>query len=602
MSELRRLLRRTVNALRPGRAEAARAREVAAHLALLEDEYRRKGLSEAEARRAARRAFGGESWNDRQRDARSIVWLDDLRRDLRYALRTLGRSPGFTIVAILTLSLAIGANAAIFTVVDHVLIQSLPAPDADRLVRLYSSSPEEPRGDSSMDDVADWRRAATSFDSLTAFGGTNVTITGPGDAESIGAMLVGPDFFEITGVRLPLGRPFAASDYESGANAALGPLAVEGTIAGPAAVILSDELWRRRFRANPAVVGGHVQLNGRDAVVAGVMPAGFRFNESAWGEADCWVPLVESALLGHRRFRQLTAIGRLKSGISVAAAAAEMNVIALSLQKAHPKDDDQRTVRVEPLKDSMTADVRPTLLILLGGVGCVLLVACANVAGLLVVRATGRRREIAVRVAIGAGRGRLLRQWLTESTILAVAGGSAGLLLAVWAVPTLTALAPQSLPRLAEIAVDRQTVLFGVAVSLVTGVVCGAAPAIGLGGLRPDLLRTSVTVGSAHRRWLRPLLVTLQVGIAVVLLVGAGLMARSFVAVRTLDLGFDPRNVLTFGVSLRGPQYQIARGLSGLLARSDNPSRRAPGRRRRRQRHRAPARWHRGQLLGRGAR
>ena len=553
---MRRLLRRLVNVLLPGRAEAARAREVAAHLALIEEEYRRRGLSDDEARHAARRAFGSESANDRQRDARSIVWLDDLRRDTIYALRTLGRSPAFTLVAILTLSLAIGANAAIFTVVDRVLVRSLPAPDADRLVRLYSSSSAAPRENASMDDVADWRAAATSFDFLAAFGWTTFPMTGDSGPESLVGMLVGPDFFTMTGVRMPLGRPFIASEYTSPANAAFATFAKPKDVRGPAAIILSDQLWRRQFGADPQIVNRRVRVGSLDAVVAGVMPADFQFNETLTGQADCWIPLVESQLQGRRRYRQLIAIGRLKPDVSIAAARAEMHVVALSLQKAYPKDLGQQTVRVEPLKESMTARVRPTLLILLGGVGCVLLVACANVASLLVVRATGRRREVAVRVAIGAGRGRLVRQWLTESTVLALAGGAGGLLIAVWAVPALTALAPQSLPRLAEIAVDNRTVLFTLALSLTTGVVCGVAPMIGLGQPSVDILRSFATVGRGHRGWLRPVLVTVQVGLAVVLLVGSGLMARSLVAVHTLDLGFDPRNVLTFGVYLsRNPQY-----------------------------------------------
>jgi putative ABC transport system permease protein len=556
VSELRRLLRRLANAFFPGRAEAARAREVAAHVTLIEDEYRRQGLSEDEARPAARRAFGSESANDRQRDARSFVWLDDLRRDVTCALRGLGRSPAFTLVAILTLSLAIGANAAIFTVADHVLVRSLPAPHADRLVRLYSSSPDQPKDGASMDDVADWRRAASSFDLLTAFDGTTVTIAGAAGVESVIGMLVGPDFFTMTGVHMPLGRPFAAPEYASLANAALANFAFGKAMKGSAAIILSDPLWRRQFGADPQVVGRHVRLNDGDAVIAGVMPADFRFNESSWGQADCWIPLVEAQLLGHRRYRQLIAIGRLRPGVSLAVATAEMTVIARSLQRAHPQDDGKWTVRVEPLKESMTAGARPTLLILLGGVGCVLLVACANVTNLLVVRTAGRHREIAVRVAIGAGRGRLVRQWLTESTMLALAGGATGLLFAVWAVPALTALAPPSLPRLAEITVDGRTLLFGVALSVVTGIVCGVAPALGLGQVSPDILRSATALGSGHRRWLRPMLVTLQVGLALVLLVVAGLMARSFAAVRALDLGFDPSHVLTFGVNLiRGPRY-----------------------------------------------
>ena len=500
--------------------------------------------------------FGSESANDHQRYARSVIWLDDLRRDTIYALRTLGRSPAFTLVAILTLSLAIGANAAIFTVVDRVLLRSLPAPGADRLVRLYSSSPTAPKENASMDDVGDWRGAASSFEMLTAFGGTTLLITGDAGPETIVGMLVEPGFFTLTGVRMPLGQPFMASDYTSPANAALATFARPKNVQSPAAIILSDQLWRRQFGADRQIVGRHVRLNSLDAIVAGVMPADFQFADTPTGKADCWIPLVESQLRGKRRYRQLIVIGRLKPGVSIGATRAEMNAVALALQTAHPKELGERTVRVEPLKESMTEGVRPTLLILLGGVGCVLLVACANVASLFVVRAADRRREVAVRVALGAGRGRLVRQWLTESTVLALAGGIGGLLVAVWAVPAVTAVAPQTLPRLEEIAVDHRTLLFTLALSLTTGVVCGVAPLIGLEQRRTDVLRSFAPIGRGDRRWLKSALITVQVALAVVLLVGSGLMARSLVAVHSLDLGFDPRNVLTFGVYLqRSPRY-----------------------------------------------
>jgi predicted permease len=557
MSSLRRLLLRLWNAVVPGGAERDFTREVASHLDLLEDEYRRRGLSDDDARRAARRAFGAHAALDHQRDARSFVWIDDLRRDTIYAIRTLARSPGFTVVAVLTLALAVGANTTIFAVVDHVLMRSLPAPHADRLVRLYSSNPSRSPAlqDVSVADTVDWRRAATSFDLLTVFGGTSMTMTGGAEPESIVGMTVDPAFFAMTGVRLALGRAFAPPDYTSVANAALGARAVDA-VTGDAAIILSDALWRRQFGGDPHVVGRRIELNGHPAVIAGVMPAGFQFNESAWGVADCWSPLVESPLLAVRRYRQYTAIGRLKPGVGVAAAEAEMSAIASSLQQAHPQDDGKWTVRVEPLKASMTSEVRPTLLILFGGVGCVLLIACANIASLLIVRATGRSREVAVRIALGAGRGRIIRQWLTESALVAVTGGAVGFLFAVWALPALTAYAPNELPRLAEVAVDARALTFCLALSLVTGLVCGVAPALALGQGRTDALRAAAAVGGGRRRWLRPSLVVLQVSLAVMLLVGAGLMARSVLAVRALDLGFDPHNALSFGVNLRGASYR----------------------------------------------
>jgi putative ABC transport system permease protein len=565
MPELRRFLLRLRNALLPGRAERELTREVAAHLAILEDDYRRRGLSDADARAAARRALGAHASQDRQRDARSFMWLDDLRRDTIYALRAAGHSPMFTLVAVLTLALAIGANTAIFTVVDHVLVRSLPAPHADRLVRLYSSNPStnSPKDDASDADLIDWRNTATSFDRLTAFAGTSETLTGAAEPEVIIAMLVDTAFLDTTGARLRLGRPFTPDDYRSAANARLGIFSTNPTVNGDASVILSEALWLRQFGGDPAVVGRRVQLNGHDAVIAGVMASGFRFNETAIGTADGWIPSVDSPQSANRRYRHLFTIGRLKAGTTVEAAQAEMSALSASLAQAHPEDDKNWTVRVEPLKDSLTSEVRPTLLILASGVVCVLLVACANIAALLLVRAAGRTREVAVRIAIGAGRGRLVRQWLTESTLLAVAGGAGGFLLAVWTVPALVAYAPKNVPRLAEIAVDGRGLIFSLALSIVTGLVCGVAPALGLGRVSTDVLRSATAIGSPRRRWLRPVLVVVQVGLAVVLLVAAGLMARSLLAVRALDLGFDPHNVLSFGVS---PRSVGARSVAALIA------------------------------------
>src|SRR5438477_1754529 len=279
MSSLARFFRRLRNAIAPGRAEDDLAREINAHLALIEDEHRRRGWSPEDARLAAHRALGGaEVAKDRHRDARSFVWLDDLRRDVAVAWRDVRRSPVFGVVAVLILALAIGATTAIFTVVDHVLIRSLPVPNADRLVRLYESNRSSgTRSEASPPNVVDWRRDAKTLDRIMMIGGTSVTMTGASEPETVIGMLIGPEYFELTGVKPALGRPFDREEYASIANAALGAVAVREQPVGPASLIISDALWRRQFGADPGVVGREVSLNGERAIVRGVMPPTMHF-------------------------------------------------------------------------------------------------------------------------------------------------------------------------------------------------------------------------------------------------------------------------------------------------------------------------------------
>ena len=554
-SALRRFWLRLRNAVNPSRAERDLEREVQSHLDVLADEYRRRGLSDEEAARAARVALGGvEQAKHRHRDARSFVWLDDLRRDTAYAIRILIRAPAFAAVAILTLALSIGAVTAIFSVVDHVLLRSLPLPHADRLVRLYESNHSAGRlkEDVSPPHAADWRAAATSLELLGLIGGTRVTMTGGSETESLVGMLVGPEFFTITGVTLAAGRPFDASEYTSMANGALGSFSVREQATGDAKVILSHALWLRQFGGDPNAVGRRVQLNGVNAVVQGVMPAGFRMDESAWGISDCWIPHVPSLMSKQRRFRQFMAIARLKPDVSIERARAELNAIAAGLGQQYPRDDGGWTIDVEPLKETLVGESRTTLLVLFGGVTCLLLIACANIANLLLMRAAGRDREVAVRMAIGAGRSRLVRQWLTESVLLALAGGLGGFLVATWAVPALISQAPLGLPRIGDIVVDTRIFVVSVLVSLATGLLCGAAPALGLRKVGVTSLRVSNAVALARQRWLRPALLGAQVGLTIVLLIGAGLMARTLLAVSAQELGFNPDRALTFTVDLRG--------------------------------------------------
>lgn len=561
MSGLRRFFLRLRNAIAPGRAERELQREVAAHLALLEERFKQQGRTDAEARTAARRAIGGvEQAKDQQRDARSFVWVDDLRRDVVHTLRTFRRTPVFAGVAIVTLALAIGANTAIVSVADHVLWRPLPLPHADRLVRIHESNPaaNRPKTDASAAHADDWRRMASSFDLLTAMGGTSVTMTEGAQPETLTAMLVDPAYFTLSGVSLAAGRPFHASEHTAIANAALGPFATSEPIAGRAAVILSHSLWLRQFGGDPTAVGRTVRLNGIPAEIVGVMPSDWRLDESAWGQADCWLPQAASALKPQRRFRQFTVLARLKPGVTIDAARAELAGIAASLAREFPKDDGGWTTIVEPYRESLVGDARPTILIMLGGVTCVLLIACANIANLFLVRAAGRRREVAVRLAIGAGRSRLVRQWLTESTLLALLGGLSGFAVCLWAVPALVGNSPVTLPRLDRIEVDARIFAFNVGLSLLTGLLCGLAPAIGTRRIPLGALRTAGAAPDTVRRaWLRPALLVVQIGLAIVLLVGAGLMGRTLAAVYGLDLGFDPRNVLTFSVAMRGERYQM---------------------------------------------
>src|SRR6185503_9325358 len=353
---MRRFFLRMRNAIAPGRAERELTREVSAHLRMLEEEYRRRGLGADEAATAARRALGGvDQLKDYHRDARSFLWLDNLRRDSAYAVRSLVRSPGFSLVAIATLALAIGANTALFTVVDRVLLRSVPLPNADRLARLYESNAvaKRLREDPSLPDVADWRLASKSFDLFAALGGTSFTMTGAKEPESLVGMRITPEFFPMSGVTLELGRPFEPSEYGSTANAALGPMTVKGPVTGSGSIIIGHALWQRQFGGDPGVVGRHVQLNGRDAVVTGVMPAGIWLDTTAYGVAEIWLP-VGGELLGNRRSRQFKTIGRLAPGVTIEAASAEMKTIAASIAQSYPKENANWTVEIAPLKESVT--------------------------------------------------------------------------------------------------------------------------------------------------------------------------------------------------------------------------------------------------------
>ena len=474
-----------------------------------------------------------------------------MTHDLRYALRSFARNPGFTAIAVLTLALGIGANSAIFSVADALLLRPLPFPDADRLVVLSSQK----KGAAFEMGILTWprfeqlRQENRSFSAIAAFTNETFNLTGNDQPEQLRAARVTSAFFQVLGIRPALGRSFTAGEDQPG---------------GPPVALVSDSLWRRRLAADPAVVGRHIKLDDKDYTVIGVLPAGFRLD--LLGAVDVIAPrVVDLNIMSPQRIYQgvgfLTIIGRLRPHVTRQQAQAEMDALAIryrSERPGFPDADPDLVVRAGPLREDTVAHYRSAVLILFGAVGLVLLIACGNVASLLLARALGRRRETAVRTALGAARGRLVRQLLTESVLLAVAGGAAGVLLGGWGTRLMVSLAADNLPRAQEIAVNGRVLLFTLALSLAVGLLFGLAPALQVSrGELNAVLRAEgrgATPGRHRNRTLQ-LLVLGQVALSTVLLVGAGLLLHNFAQLRGASPGFDPRNLLTMSVTLPPARY-----------------------------------------------
>jgi putative ABC transport system permease protein len=473
-------------------------------------------------------------------------------QDIRYAFRAFFRQPGFTMIALVALAIGIGANTAIFTVVNAVLVERLPYRDAERVVVLWEETATRPGLPNVVgpSNFLRWQERATSFDSLAALVDGRANLTGTGAPEELVVRSVTPSFFPTLGVAPAIGRAFDGD---------------EGVAGRSGVAILSHAFWQRRFSADPGVVGRAIQLDGEPITVIGVMPEGVSLRLTAgplvFGHPDVWRPLAFTAEQRQPQGRFMTAIGRLKSDVPLAAAQAEMRGIAASLADEFPQFDTGWTVQLQPIHDALSGTVRPALLFLTGAVAFVLLIACANVANLLLARAASRHREIAIRRALGASRGRIVWQLLSESLALGVVGGLAGLLVAVWGLDALLAVSPVDMAGMANIRINPSVLAFTATVSVLTAVIAGLVPAFeGSRGNVHDSLESGtrqVGAGIRHRR-LREAFVVAEITLAVVLLLGAGLMLRSFARARSIDPGFDARNVLTARVGLPPTKYPRA--------------------------------------------
>jgi predicted permease len=474
--------------------------------------------------------------------------MSSLGQDARFAARTLVRSPGFTTVALLTLAIGIGASTAIFSIVNAVLLAPLRYPQPERLVAVYQTLPSKSVWASGLSypNFTDFARDARSFEGMAAIRLHDYTLTGQGEPTLVVGGSVTANLFSVLGGRALLGRGLVPAD---------------GAPEAPAVAVLSERIWRERFGADPAVVGRTVTLDARPATVVGVMPATFKTPPEA-PPTELWLTLAHDPVFGDLRQRRgghyLKVVARLAAGVSIGQAQAELATIGKGLSQRYPTENEGWDARAVPLAESLVGDVRKPLFVLLGAVALVFLIACANVANLLLARASARGREVAIRAALGAGRARLAAQLGTECVVLALAGGLLGLLAAYASVRGLRAWLPADLPRISEIGVDARVLVFSLVVSLAAAVVFGLAPILQLSGGRlfDALKEGGQGSGESGRRLrLRSLLVVVETAVSFMLLVGAGLLGKSFLLLSDVNLGFRPEHVLTAGLSLPRNQY-----------------------------------------------
>jgi predicted permease len=509
-----------------------REREIEKHL--------RAGRTPQEAERLTRLAFGGlDQVKESCRRARGTEAVESLLRDLAYGLRMLRSHPGFTAVAVITLAAGIGANTALFSIVDGVLLKPLAFPRPEQLVALHTSGPAGRSGALSYPDFRDWQQQNRTFSAIAMARPSGFSLSGRGQAEQLDAQIVSSDFFSVLGVKPLVGRAFLRGEDEIGAA----PL-----------VLVGAAFWRRKLGAAPDVVGKSLTLDGRDFVIAGVVPGDFGLPVAGLNGADVYAPVGQwtNPHLRRRGARMgFHGIGRLRPGVTLPQARADMERVTHNLAAAYPDADRGIGATLVPLKEEAVGEVRPVLLVLLGAVGFVLLIACVNVANLLLARASGRAGELAVRAALGASRGRLVRQLLAESVLLAAVGGGLGALIAGWGTRAAIAALPATLPRADEVGVDARVLGFTLAISLAAGLLFGLVPA--LRASRPSWSQTLKEGGrgaSGTRHRAQAVLVMVEMATALVLLVGAGLMVRTLGKLWGVDPGFRPEGVTAAGVAL----------------------------------------------------
>jgi putative ABC transport system permease protein len=466
--------------------------------------------------------------------------VDQLKQDVLYAMRRLIKAPAFTFIAVITLALGIGANSAIFSVVNGILLQPLPYPEANRLVGIYHTT-EGHRAVMSGPNFTDIARSATTLENAAAISTGRMILTGQGEPARLPIAEVSASLFNVLRVRPEIGRAFNADENTPGRTNV---------------VILSHALWEQRFGSDPSVIGKRITLDGVPREVVGVMPARFSYPAGR----DAWLPVEydEGFVAKQRGAWFLGVVARLKPGVSPAQSAAEVETLGRNLARQYPDANAEIGMTTYPLLEAMVGDIRPSVFILLGAVGFVLLIACTNVANLLLARAAARGSEMAVRTALGAGRGRLVRQLLTESVLLSVLGAVVGLLLAVWGVELLVSLKPAGIPRLDNVRIDATVILFTIAIALVTGVLFGLFPAFsvtrGLNASLKESGRGAVTTRAGTR--VRAVLVIAELALAVMLLAGAGLLMRSFAKLQAVDPGFRAGQALTFELTLPDARYK----------------------------------------------
>jgi predicted permease len=558
LQSLLQLWRRLLSLTHRRRLQREMEEEMRFHLEMQIEQNMESGMATEEARRAAQRQFGNQTWlKEVCREMWGMRSIETLIQDLRFGARIFVKNPGFTLIAVITLSLGIGANTAIFSVINTVLLRPLPFNEPERLMTLWASDLR--RGDQSSlsyPNFIDWRAQSQSFEGMAAFRtGNFVLMSNDGPLRLIGTV-ASAELFTQLGVMPSVGRSFRIEEDQPGANV----------------VILSHELWERHFNSDRQIIGRTITLNSRNLTVVGVMPAGFQFPIGA-DQIELWTTIAYDAanpdgttpMAIQRGLGYLKAIGRLKPQVTLAQAQAEIDAVARRLEQQYPDDNAHQGVRIVPALEQLVGDMRRPLLILFGAVAFVLLIACANVANLLLARWSVRRREMAIRAALGANRVRVVRQVLTESIMLALAGGIGGGLIALWGTNLLITLSPENIPRLQEIRLSGPVFVFTLLISLLTGLLFGLAPAAhasktALTGSLNEGGRSGYEGARGNR--LRGGLVIAEIAIALMLMIGAGLLLTSFWRLSKVDPGFNPQNVLTLRISLPTSKYSISQRIA----------------------------------------